>query len=322
MTRLSKPSPDKHSAELGKILKELSVDQKMDLYATGLLPEVLDGDARKILRAGLPAIYRETESSVEYEGKEGASPRTMRTVLLNAAQHPDYTCLSPFAVLAMLDELCKGTSEYDWLRIKPQAGGYHDTKEMRTFVRRRLLDHIEEEMRLASGLVDELKYKELFDRYVNHVSVWVKGETIRNSLTGEHEKADERLMREVEGLLGVQAKNEEHRRGLISSIAAWAIDHPGERAVYAVVFPEMVKRLKEAVFAERRKPIALLVRDLTGYLRAKKEGRAARVEKDLGDGRRREVEAMMQRLTAAGYNEDSALDAASAVLRARFAELV
>ncbi len=322
MTRLCKPVPDRHPTELGKILKDLTVEQKMDLYATGTLPESLDGDARKVLRAGLGAVYRETESSVEYEGKEGASPRTMRTVLLNASQHPDYTCLSPFAVLSALDDLCKQVSEYDWLRLKPQAGYYHDTKEMRTMVRRRLLDRIEEEMRRASGLVDETKYRELFDRYVTHVSVWVKGESIRNPHTGEYEKADERLMREVEGLVGIQLKNEDHRRTMISAIAAWAIDHPGERAVYAVVFPELLKKLREAVFAERRKPVALLVRDLTRILRERKEGKEAKVDKDLNAARRTEVGEMMKRLAAMGYNEESALDAATAVLRARFAELV
>ncbi len=326
MTRLAKPSPDRYPGELAKIVKELSIEQKLDLYGLGRVPEALDSDAKKVLKTGLGAVYRENEASVDYEGRDGASPRTMRTVLLNAAQHPEYTCLSPFAVLAELDELCKETSEYDWLRVKAQAGGYHDTKEMRAIVRRRLLDHIEEEMRAASGLVDETRYKELFDRYVTHVSVWVKGETIRNPHTGDYEKADERLMREVEGLIGVTQKNEDHRKSLISFIAAWAIDHPGQRAVNEVVFPELLRKLQEAVFAERRKPIALLVRDLVRVLREKKDakekGEERAPDKDLGEARRREATAMLERLKKMGYEEDSALDAASAVLRARFHELV
>ncbi|MBL9025257.1 MAG: serine protein kinase PrkA [Myxococcales bacterium] len=326
MTRLAKPSPDRYPGELAKIVKELSIEQKLDLYGLGRVPEALDSDAKKVLKTGLGAVYRENEASVDYEGRDGASPRTMRTVLLNAAQHPEYTCLSPFAVLAELDELCKETSEYDWLRVKAQAGGYHDTKEMRAIVRRRLLDHIEEEMRAASGLVDETRYKELFDRYVTHVSVWVKGETIRNPHTGDYEKADERLMREVEGLIGVTQKNDDHRKSLISFIAAWAIDHPGQRAVNEVVFPELLRKLQEAVFAERRKPIALLVRDLVRILREKKDakekGEERAPDKDLGEARRREATAMLERLRKMGYEEDSALDAASAVLRARFHELV
>ena len=250
----------------------------------------------------------------------------MRTVLLNASQNRHYGYLSPFAVLDELDELCKQMSEYDWLRNKTQLGHYHDAAEMRTIARRRLLETLEEEMRKASGLVDEDKYRELFDRYVHHVSVWVKGETIRNQHTGEHEKADERMMREVEALLGVTSKNDDHRKSFISSIAAWAIDHPGERHSNDVVFPDLQKNLRDAVFTERRKPVALLVRDLVRVLREKKERVGAepneRELRDLGEFRRKEAWAMMERLRAIGYSELSALDAASAVLRSRFAELV
>ncbi len=133
--------------------------------------------------------------------------------------------------------------------------------------RSRLLDTIEDEMRAASGLVDEVRYGELFERYVSHVSVWVKGEKIRNPHTGAAENPDERMMREIEGLLGVKQKNEEHRRGLISTIAAWAIDHPGQKIVNSVVFPQPMKRLRETFFADRRKGVALVVRDLVSLLR-------------------------------------------------------
>jgi serine protein kinase len=92
--------------------------------------------------------------------------------------------------------------------------------------------------------------------------------------------------------------------------------------VNQVVFPELVKRLREAVFAERKKPVALLVRDLTRILRERKEAKVEKSDKDLNEARRRETEAMLDRLKALGYDEDSALDAATAVLRHRFAELV
>lgn len=322
LTRLVKPKPESFPDELGKVVKNLTAEQKLDLYATGAVPEGLDADAKKILRAGIESIYREHESGVDYEAKSGAAPRTMRTVLLNAAQSREYDCLSPFAVLHELDELCRQTSEYDWLREKPATGGYHDTKEFRKIVRERLLDRIEQEMRHASGLVDETRYSELFDRYVSHVSQWVKGETVRNPMTGEYEKADERMMREVETLLGVTQKAEDHRRGLISFIAAWAIDHPGQRHENAIVFPHLLKKLRDAVFVERKKPVALLVRDLVQVLRTRKEKGEVTFDKDLAEARRKDALAALERLLAMGYDESSALDAATAVLRARYAELV
>jgi predicted Ser/Thr protein kinase len=174
-------------------------------------------------------------------------------------------------------------------------------------------------MRSASGLVDEVRYGELFDRYIAHVGVWVKGEKIRNPHTGAFENPDERMMREIEGLLAVKQKQEDHRRGLISSIAAWAIDHPGEKVVNAVVFPQQIKRLRDSAFTERRKGVALVVRDLVNLLRN-------RIHSDSGWGELHEEQAKnalsaLDRLKAMGYCEACALDAASAVLRGRFAEL-
>ena len=109
--------------------------------------------------------------------------------------------MSPFAVLGEIDELCKRTSEFEWLKERALAGGYNDHKLFRDVVRSRLLDTLEEEMRVASGIVDETRYGELFDRYIQHVGAWVKGEKLRNPHTGESEPADDRMMREIEGLL-------------------------------------------------------------------------------------------------------------------------
>jgi len=180
-------------------------------------------------------------------------------------------------------------------------------------------------MRTASGLVDEKRYSELFDRYVSHVGVWVKGEKIRNPHTGEFENADERMMREVEGLLGVRTRHDDHRRGLISSIAAFAIDHPGAKIVNAVVFPQQMRKLREAVFAERRKAVALVVRDMVSLLRDRQAPPGEPREPGLSslvEEQRRNASLALDRLKTMGYCDACALDAASALVRARFAELV
>ena len=327
LTRMRQPEAKRYADALAPIVSALTAAEKMDLFATGAAPERLEPDAQKILRAGIEAIYQESQSSVDFEGRLGVSPREVRTLLLDAAQSADYACLSPFAVLSELDELCKRASEYDWLREKPLAGGYHDHRLFRDVVRTRLLDTLEEEMRTASGLVDETRYAELFDRYITHVGYWVKGEKLRNPRTGEAENPDERMMREIEGLLAVRAKTEDHRRGLISSIAAWAIDHPGQKIVNAVVFPQPMKRLRETVFTERRKGVALLVRDLVSILRERAQrapGGSAPPGgwAELHEEQRKNALVALSRLETMGYCERCALDAGSALLRARYAELV
>jgi serine protein kinase len=338
LTRMHQPEAKRYSDALAPIVSSLTAVEKMELFATGTAPERLDPDAQKVLRAGIGQIYQETFSSVDFEGRSGVSPREVRTLLLDAAQSPAHACLSPFAVLTELDELCKRVSEYDWLKEKQLAGGYNDHRLFREVVRSRLLDTIEEHMRGASGLVDEIRYGELFDRYLSHVGIWVKGEKIRNQVTGDFENPDERMMREVEVLLGVRGKHEDHRRGLISTIAAWAIEHPGQKIVNAVVFPQPMRRIREAVFTERRKGVALLVRDLVTILRARVPEASARGAEpataakapgtpsggwgELHEEQKKNALGALERLIAMGYCEHCALDAASAVLRARFGELV
>ncbi|MFO0757022.1 MAG: serine protein kinase PrkA [Byssovorax sp.] len=330
LTRMRQPEAKRYSEQLAPIISSLTAAEKMDLFATGAPPDRLDADAQKLLVANVAALYHESDTAVDFEGSLGVSPREVRTLLLDAAQSGDYACLSPFAVLAELDELCKRSTEYDWLKEKAQAGGYHDHRLFRELCRARLLDVIEQEMRTASGLVDEMRYGELFDRYITHVSVLVKGEKIRNPHTGEMESPDERMMREVEALLGVRAKNDDFRNGLFSTIAAWAIDHPGEKIVNAVVFAGPIRKLRESVFTERRKGVALLVRDLVSILRSRalatnggEEGKAPKGGwAELHEDQKKNALAALERLKGMGYCESCALDAASAVLRARYAELV
>ncbi|WP_437581214.1 PrkA family serine protein kinase [Sorangium sp. So ce887] len=323
LTRMRQPEAKRYPDALAPLVSSLTAVEKMELFATGTAPERFDVEAQKVLRAGIEAIYHESDASVDFEGRLGVSPREVRSLLLDAAQSVDHACLSPFAVLSELDALCKRQAEYDWLKEKQLAGGYHDHRLFREVVRTRLLDTLEEEMRTASGLVDETRYAELFDRYISHVGVWVKGEKIRNPHTGDFENPDERMMREVEALLGVRTKHDDHRRGLISAIAAWAIDHPGQKIVNAVVFPQQIRKVREAVFMERRKGVALLVRDLVALLRdAQSDGKSDKGWGELREEERRNATRALERLRGMGYCDRCALDAASALLRARFAELV
>jgi serine protein kinase len=236
-------------------------------------------------------------------------------VLLDAAQSPHYDCLSPFAVLSELDALCELGSEYAFLQEEKLPGGYHDHVAFRKTLRERLLDSLEDEFRQASGLVDETRYTQMFDRYVTHVSFWVKKEKLRNPMTGQYEDSDERLMAEVEQLLGSPDKAEDVRHGLINTIAAWAIDHPDQPIDHAKVFAPQLRRMREAVFAERRSAVAKLCRDM--ILLLKEEGAG------LDAARRGAAERAVERLkTRFGYEDGSASDAAVALVRERLAALL
>jgi predicted Ser/Thr protein kinase len=147
------------------------------------------------------------------------------------------------------------------------------------------------------------------------VSVWVKKERIRNRVTGEYEEPDEKMMREVERLLETKGDVNDWRKGLISGIAAWAIDHPGQRVEGSIVFPQLMRRMREAIFNDRRPSVALLARDVVILVRDDGTG----LDKD----RRRHAEAVIDRMIAKfGYCRSCAGDAASMLVRRRFHDLV
>jgi predicted Ser/Thr protein kinase len=239
----------------------------------------------------------------------------MRVLLLDAAQSPKYAFLSPMAVLDEIDALCLRKNEFEWLQQEPISGGYHDVKQFREILMGRLIATWEQEMYSASGLVDESQFADLFDRYVQHVSSWVKHERLFNRVTGQYEDADEKFMREIEKVLEVKGESEESRKQLISTIAAWALDHPGQKVVPSEVFPTSMRHMRETIFNERRPAVAKLTRDIVLVLRDEAAG--------LSEARVREAEAAVQRLIERfKYQRESVLDMASHLLRKRFSDLV
>jgi predicted Ser/Thr protein kinase len=311
---MRRPDPSEYEPPLKEIVEGLTAEEKMDLYADGRAPDRLSNDERKQLKANIGRIYRETESAVDYEGRVGVSPRVIRTMLLDASQNPEYRYVSPFALLREMDELCKRTAEFEWLKLKPLSGGFHDHEDFRQVVRKRLLNRIESDARDASGLIEDMQYADLFKRYINHVSAWVKGEKIRNTVTGKDEEPDESMMKEVESLLDVKGEPKEHRDMIISMVAAWAIDHPGSEPTVDAVFPDHVSHLRSAAYERRRKPFANLLRDVITLVRDEGSG--------LTPSRKKEAQGVVERMTAMGYEDVSAADALSALIRERYSDLV
>jgi len=309
LTRMRKPSDRFENKTLANIVSSLSATEKAELYSVGAIPERLDADATKTLRASIEEVYEESKTYPIYEGRVGASPRELKSVLLDAAQHPEFQCLSPLAVLEELDELCGRTAEYEWLQQEALPGGYHDTRAFRDHARVRLLDLWEEEMRAASGLVEEKSYFELFERYVRNVSVWVKGEKIKNKQTGDYEDPDPSLMQHVEKLIGMKGDASDFRKGVMSSIAAWSIDHPGQKAEIDKVFPQHIRKLKETAFSERKKTIADLCKWLVTLVQEEGKG--------LDAAQRKQAQSALDRLEKVGYCRSCSRDAASGLLRWR-----
>lgn len=266
LTRLGRPDAERYPSSVRKVLSALNPGQKAELYAKGRLPAGLTRDAENTLRGLIPELYEERRASDRYEGRYGASPRELKAALLNAARRPGFICLSPIPLFEELRTLCEQASIYEFLRLKPD-GDYYKPAAFIELMEAWYLDVVEEELHQAMGLVDKTATSDLLSRYIDHVTHFVRREKRLNPMTGRYEDADEKLMTDVEGRLGLGEKSlTEFREGIMHRIAAWRMDNPEGALVYDVIFAEYVSKLNDAFYEEKRKVADRVKHDLLTFL--------------------------------------------------------
>lgn len=254
LTRLKKPIPGRYKGEVREVVDDLSPLEKLRIYDTGDPPDRLALPQARELKKHLFDLFHETDADPNYEGRAGASAREIKTVIFNAAQNPDYRCLTPLAVLEELDDLVQDKTVYEFLQ-QEALDGFHDHEEFVRLVESVYLDRIDDEIRDSMGLIGEQQYKDLFERYIQHSSHWVRNERIQNRLTGEYDRPDEELMATVEEIIMTgEEDRKDFRRSMISSIGAHKLENPdAEIMEYRRVFPDAFRRLRDHFFDERRK---------------------------------------------------------------------
>jgi predicted Ser/Thr protein kinase len=312
LTRLKRPIADRYRGEAREVVDDLAPLEKLRLYDTGAPPDRLSLAQAKLLRAAAADLWHESDVYPSYEGRSGASAREIKTALFHAAQAPGATCLGPRTVLEELTALCRDKSVHDFLG-QEVVDGYHDHEEFVRVAEADYLDAIDDEIRDAMGLVSEAQYLDLFERYLTIVSHWVKGEKMRNPVTGEYGPPDERRMAEVEGIVKPQAEDRsDFRRGLVGAVGAYRLDHPDAATIdYVAIFPDLFRRLKDHFFGERKRQLRRSREDVLRYL---SDERGA-----LDDRARRHVEDTLRNLRERyGYCEACAKEAILFLLRRRY----
>lgn len=311
LTRMRKPQVDRFPSQAADVISKLTPIHKAELYAFGTLPSDLPGDRVKELVPLIKDLWHESETYPIYEGRIGASPREMQSVILSTVASTRTVYVSPLSALEEIGELCKQAGLYDFLRQDVQPGGYHDHRGLIDVVRGRLLDRVDDEVRAALGLVEESEYQRVFDRYVTHVTHWTRKEKVRNPTTGRLEEPDEAMMREVESTVEAPGRAEDFRQGLIAKIGAWSIDHRGEKPLPAKIFPDLLKRLRDAYYERHKKAIGRGVTELMALLAgheatlsAEALTRAQAAEKTL--------------VETSGYTRESARELVGALVGARY----
>lgn len=309
LTRLRAPVATAMHARVRGAVERLTPIEKADLYALGRVPEWASIEVSLELVAARQALRDEAASRAPYEGEVGASPREIKTILFNAALNPEFACLSPLAVFAGLEDLLKDASLYDFLRIEPQ-GDYQNPPRLVKAVRERYLEWADDDVRRAMGLAGESQYEDLLARYALHANLALKGEKVRNPLTGRLEDPDTQFLEEIETTLGVRDRAVAFRREVIGVIGAWSLDHPGQPVPYGKLFQSYADALRESFFKRH----AATIRRLGNLALAVLAGEAPA----LTTHERSRVDEVLQSMRERGYCDRCAAEVLEHVLRHRY----
>lgn len=254
LSRLKKPNPIHYAPNLSNIVGALQPLEKTKLYDHGEMPEQLSAEEKKLLKANIRKIRDEYSSVPYYEGRMGASAREIKNILHEAAQDIEALCLSPFTVFKRLDDFVKRVSEYEFLK-QDVKDGYHDNVAFIQVVKNEYTEMLDAEVRESMGVFQSSQYEDFLKKYIVNLSHLIKKEKIKNPITGKNENPDANLLDEFERIVGAPVGGQERenfRNNVISTIGAYALDHPNEPVDYRKAFPEYMQRLQDHYFDQQK----------------------------------------------------------------------
>jgi predicted Ser/Thr protein kinase len=263
LTRLWRPDPAHYDEPLRSAIPKLTPLAKALLYQ-GRDPadlEDLNSAEVKLFRENLPKIAGEWRDGVVFEGRFGASPREMKTILLDASYRTKAGCFTPISVLAELRGLVKDKSVYDFLKLEPK-GLYNNPERFVDDVDRAFRRVVLRELKDSMALVDEQEYDRRFREYFLHVTAYIRGTRVTDPVTGAEIQPEASVMKGVENLIPTGDDIDLFRQNLIGRIAAWSLNHPGQIPNYRQLFPDILRALKKDFYSGRQDAIRQVEDDL------------------------------------------------------------
>ncbi len=254
MTRLKQPNPDYYDSKYRALVARIDPRAKVKLYESENLNPYFKPHEEGLLEELRQTIAEEYQNVVAYEGRFGASPREVRSILYRAIQNERYTTLTPMAIFDELERLVKDRTVYEFLQLEPR-GKFHQPQEFIQVCKRDFADVFEKEVTSSMTLVDEEQYTSLLSRYIENVVAQLKREKIYNKSTGAYDAANEGLMREVERILKISGPTDKHRESLLGRVAAFKIDNPSESVIVGRIFHEYLDTIRGHYYDERKKMV-------------------------------------------------------------------
>lgn len=256
LTRLKRPQAQNKSSLLIRLLERLNPLEKAYLYDSGTCPEQLNSEERAELRAHIPELFAEHARLPHYEGLLGASARELKVALQIAAQNPEYPCLSPLAIFSELRKLIERKADHEYLRLEPNHG-YHDYPHLLDLVEKEWLDWVDEELKSCLDLSDQKKFIAVISDYVQQVTHSIRGEKMRNKITGKSEDPSQEDLRRFETTVQIAEKDAfEFRQSIMGRLGAWKLENkefPASSPLpFEQIFSDLLRKMHHHFFEQRR----------------------------------------------------------------------
>lgn len=304
--------------QLSEIAGSLSPLEKALFISSRTLPERLDSEKKQILKQGYDEISEEFSYENLYEGKFGLSPRDLKNIIYRIA--PSHKTITFVEIIDHLSRLITKKNDYDFLNMTPQ-GDFHHPQRFIDLLKEHFIDLFDHELRDSLGLVDDRSYEDYIKRYIENINSLLKGEKVKNPITGKYEEHDEYFIKEFESNLSLKEDPKVYRSHLISKMGAWFLDNPKSKIVYCDVFPEVARKLQESFRDEQRKVIKNVAKNLVFYeaeLNNEKSGQQELNSPLTADGRE-QIQTLITNLCKKfAYSREGALSALKYTIKERY----
>lgn len=313
MTRMRAPIGKNFKDEkLGKIAEVLNPLEKALLYSNKETPESFDSESRQLLKMSVDDVQSEYDNDSMYEGKFGISPREVKQMIYDLAYaHKSVTFVEVLEYLRVLNER---KAEYDFLNISHQAD-FHNPKRFLDLIEQHSLDLLDTEVRESLGLVDDRSYEDYVSKYILSINAVIKGEKIKNAVTGKFEAPDNYFIKEFEANVHMSEAPEKFRSNLIARLGAYALDNRGKPIVYSEIFEDLVHLLQESYRKEQKKVIDKIGKNLVLYLAEKKNGTGNNLESQIRDQIINIISTLQKKYH---YSENGAISSLQYLLKMRY----
>ena len=253
LTRLKQPDPEKYAQKYKPLISRLDPFGKLAIYQNRPAPG-FSRQEQTLLKEIRTRLVLESQGTLIYEGRFGASPRELRAILHRSSNNSKYSDLTPMSIFEEIETLMKDKSVYEFLQFESRVN-YHDVSYFLERLKDSFARTFESEVIQSMSMVGESEYISLLERYIANVVAYLKNEKIMDEVSRTLVPPSEKLMTDIENTLQITGSVSEHHNNMLTRIAAYRIENPSKTVVISELFRDILGAIKEHSYNEKRKVI-------------------------------------------------------------------